>query len=514
MKITQNTKQFSLTPFARPNFFYSSGRKHISFSTPIPSQYVLSKEKDILFHIVPANIYDLQNFTTYISNGLVKDLLYTVYVKVRYDENNFFMAGNQFGFDFTSSDSISHLQENIIARLEEYFLDYNLTEDQIVYIQLRFKKLDKKLLQEFSSSNIKEIITTSTPSETLSLKGLISIPVSTHSDSLGKPLDINIKDGFITNVFFSLNNEKVDFISRLQSSSLHSHTKGKIAIDYTHHFDPSYTFYLLKDKVFYILCIKYHSNGSIEKYRYGLNGVLISSVIDKPQDGVVLRTSGSKELVLQDNEIVSYKQNISLKPLAKPKTEISYIRNPNIGVIDLETFKNDEGINKVYAAGFKTNLANDSVLYYIDEASLDSNEVILRLINELLRPKYNNTHFYCHNLSGYDIVFILNTLYDYNENNEDKYSISAVLRKDKIIKVSISKAKHKLVILDSYCLLTKTLAQLGKDFQVTVQKSIFPYQFGRERNLFYKGVIPSYSYYEGITKEEYLDISNDFASNL
>lgn len=37
------------------------------------------------------------------------------------------------------------------------------------------------------------------------------------------------------------------------------------------------------------------------------------------------------------------------------------------------------------------------------------------MIDELIRTKYSDITFYCHNLGGYDIVFILKILYDYNE---------------------------------------------------------------------------------------------------
>lgn len=68
-----------------------------------------------------------------------------------------------------------------------------------------------------------------------------------------------------------------------------------------------------------------------------------------------------------------------------------------------------------------------------------------------MRTKYSNVTFYCNNLGGYDIVFILSTLYAYNDKNpEDKYRISCLLRDDKILKVSISKGRNSFTILDSY----------------------------------------------------------------
>ena len=43
---------------------------------------------------------------------------------------------------------------------------------------------------------------------------------------------------------------------------------------------------------------------------------------------------------------------IPLSPIKHKKIKIS-CENPNLGVIDLETFENDNGVTKVYCAGFK-----------------------------------------------------------------------------------------------------------------------------------------------------------------
>lgn len=126
------------------------------------------------------------------------------------------------------------------------------------------------------------------------------------------------------------------------------------------------------------------------------------------------------------------------------------------------------------------------------------------MVNELLRPKYNIIIFYCHNLGGYDIVYILKVLYIYNdENPNDKYKI---LRDEKIIKVKISKNKNSFTILDSYTMLPDKLSRLGKNFDVATIKSNFPYKFAVQDHLFYVGVIPSIDCYEDITEQEYKDM--------
>ena len=123
--------------------------------------------------------------------------------------------------------------------------------------------------------------------------------------------------------------------------------------------------------------------------------------------------------------------------------------------------------------------------------------------NKIVKSKYSNITFYCHNLSGYDIVFILKVLYDYNDNNKDKYKINCILRNDKIIKVKISKNKNSVNIMDSYCMLTSNLVKLDKSFNVDTIKSVFPYNFYKQENLFYIGNTPDISYYNNISIDSY-----------
>ncbi len=54
-------------------------------------------------------------------------------------------------------------------------------------------------------------------------------------------------------------------------------------------------------------------------------------------------------------------------------------------------------------------MAAEPVTYYINDY-LDSGDLVLSMIEELLHPKYSNITFYCHNIGGYDVVFILKSI--------------------------------------------------------------------------------------------------------
>jgi len=87
------------------------------------------------------------------------------------------------------------------------------------------------------------------------------------------------------------------------------------------------------------------------------------------------------------------KQNIKLKSISKLENKVLFINNPNIGVIDIETYLSKDNTNKVYALGFKTVLDSKPIIYYINKEDLDSSKIVLSMVNELLRFKYNKIHF-------------------------------------------------------------------------------------------------------------------------
>ena len=228
---------------------------------------------------------------------------------------------------------------------------------------------------------------------------------------------------------------------------------------------------------------------------------MIESLIDTLLDnGIVSRKANNLETFIKDN-------NIKLKLIDKPTKKYSTISNPNIGVIDCETFLNNDSITKIYALGFRTNLSTEPVIYYIDD-NLNSDEIVLKLINELLRPKYNNFKFYCHNSSKYDIIYIVKILLVYNESHSDEYKLDYLFRDGKIIWIEISKIinniKYKFTISDSLCILNDKLSNLAINFGVNTVKGIFPYKFSRESNLSYIGYTPDKSYYEDdVSDDEY-----------
>jgi hypothetical protein len=91
-------------------------------------------------------------------------------------------------------------------------------------------------------------------------------------------------------------------------------------------------------------------------------------------------------------KIAPIKRNIIPDSFNDNKGEI--ISDPRLCVIDLETYKDMENqVSKVYAAGLNRN-GYPPILFYIDKESLDSNQVIYNLLDELFKPKYKDLTIY------------------------------------------------------------------------------------------------------------------------
>ena len=78
-----------------------------------------------------------------------------------------------------------------------------------------------------------------------------------------------------------------------------------------------------------------------------------------------------------ENKVIKITENIHFKSLPKYLVkDQSFIPNINIGVIDTETYLNHDGFNRIYALGFKTNLSEKPIIYYIDKVEKSSKNIV------------------------------------------------------------------------------------------------------------------------------------------
>ena len=117
-------------------------------------------------------------------------------------------------------------------------------------------------------------------------------------------------------------------------------------------------------------------------------------------------------------------------------------------------------------------------------------------------------------MGKFDIIYLYKTLSEYNlYSKENFYNLNATYKDGKMLKLVIKrKIKNKfikIILLDSYNLLSNSLERLCKDFEVTTQKGFFPYSFVTEKTLDYKGLTPDIKYYNNISTEVYKTISTN-----
>lgn len=429
--------------------------------------------------------------------------IYTVYVKVRYDRDNFFMVGNQFGFNFSSENSYEVLFHDITIRLEEYFAYYNIINEDIIYVQISFRLLDKKIYSDLFIDKDKLVNMTAT--EKKNTLDLVVIPTATNENGLGKCLPVVLdSNNKIKEVNVVIKNVKCNFLDIILEKTKYIKNSHRDVIT---SFDKDYKFYYIKGNIDYILVVKEIAQNRVEKLKYSTSGVLISRIIDTFNGNNLIRSKGLETMYIENNNVIKIKKLIKFKPIKIINIKkVGRLPNPNLGVIDVETYLNNNNVYEIYALGFKTNLSSKPVIYYKENNHV--NDLILQMIDELLRSKYSNITFYCHNFGGFDVIFILKVLttYNDNDNNENKYQISNVLRDDKVIELTVKKDNNTLKIVDSYCMLVNKLSKLAEDFGVETQKSVFPYKFSIEENLLYKGHTPDIHFYNDLSEKDYSEI--------
>jgi hypothetical protein len=179
----------------------------------------------------------------------------------------------------------------------------------------------------------------------------------------------------------------------------------------------------------YILAIKFIDDRTINKTLFNIDGFIINNVTDYLLDNnIIKRVKHNIICTIENNVVVHVDKKLSIVPLRvnKPKKK-DFVVDYTIGAIDTETFLDFDGIQKVYALGYRTNLEDYPITFYIYIDTMDSYKLIIDFIESLLRSKYDDYTFYCHNLGGYDVVFIIKALIKYNETN-NCYNIKSIFR--------------------------------------------------------------------------------------
>lgn len=124
----------AILPYQRINCRYFSSALPLShnnysinkiFDSPIPSEFIFAKNKPVSIFF---KIWEFHSSSFYksITNNIPCGFVYTIFTRVRYNMNEYLMAGNQFGFQFYGLPEIEVLYDNVTQRLVEYMKEYNI----------------------------------------------------------------------------------------------------------------------------------------------------------------------------------------------------------------------------------------------------------------------------------------------------------------------------------------------------------------------------------------------------
>lgn len=107
------------------------------FNTIIPSEYTFGRNKPVYFHL-ELHQMNLDYFAVQVNTKVPYNCTYTVFIRVKYNYNEYFMAGNQFGFTFDNDKRIQQVFKVIVDRFNKYMEYYKLTAKDIRYVAVGF----------------------------------------------------------------------------------------------------------------------------------------------------------------------------------------------------------------------------------------------------------------------------------------------------------------------------------------------------------------------------------------
>ena len=247
------------------------------------------------------------------------------------------------------------------------------------------------------------------------------------------------------------------------------------------------------------------------KGRIGKHKLLIKDISLNEDNSEFIRTIKDVTLHIKNDRVIKFIKDIKL-PIITYKDLSLNNRNSNIGVLDIETYyDNEKDKSFTYSIGFKI-FKGEIKMFYI-KPNQTSDELILECINNLLVHAYHKYTFYVHNFNGYDSIFILKVLLNYNYKNNDYYKIDTIFRDNRIIKLTVSikinkNTTRKITFVDSYLMLPASLDNLAKDFNCENKKGKFPYDFVNKNTLYYKGETPNKKYFKNMSDSEYKQIKS------
>ena len=129
-------------------------------------------------------------------------------------------------------------------------------------------------------------------------------------------------------------------------------------------------------------------------------------------------------------------------------------------------------------------------------------EMLKTAFKSLFKRKYKGVNVYFHNFGKFDMIFLFNLLSEFECGMDILFNGNTTSFIN--FKLYFSNSKYYyLNIRDSFLLLPSSLKTLAKNMQLKEGKSIFPHRFVNTVSLDYEGKVPSFEFFDDISKDEY-----------
>lgn len=487
------------------DYINNHARAYSSFNREDKLINFSKKNTKIKYFDYDASFRNLDYFYEELSPHIKYGDKYAFLMKIKRSDNTFGMGGNcipvntkLFG---SKKDGLDYLHKKLIKQLN-YFIEF-YKDDDFLYISILFC-----MLKSFPDLELKNVNKLKLNKELLNISATKKsfndniLPLSANTYYYGDKLQLTNKDGLSCLMVNDKNiADDIKNNSMILSDSMVDINKLE--------------FYLYKGlNNYYVILIYFVSKTDRKIEVFDCDGEFVLRSFDYViNDKQFIRKIGKMSIYIDNNEVTKYEISDVLPSILKRNyKEVKTITNTKIGVLDLETYYHSlEDKTYVYCLGFRI-LEEDEKRKFYKNINQASEDLVLECINAMLTEKYHNFIFYVHNLSGFDVVFILSALSNFNLKyqgtyKEEYYKLIPVFRDGVIIKLTIiikkNKRSIKINLVDSYPLLMSSLSKLSRDFECTTIKTPFPYQFVEESTLYYIGDTPDKKYFEGITDYEY-----------
>lgn len=212
------------------------------------------------------------------------------------------------------------------------------------------------------------------------------------------------------------------------------------------------------------------------------------------KDNLIIRKLSEKDIVTYKNNKLDLVERL-YKDKNLPESYKDIELNVNIGALDIETEFRDNGTDCFPSSVcFKTD--NVIKVFNVADYKGDSALMMKDFLHNIITRKNHNKMFYCHNLSGFDSIFILKTYLKYKHLflNQVKIKISTNSANDIISLVITKKVKFnkviRIIIGDSLKLLSFSSDKAGDIFNSVTVKGLFPYNYLTKDTGEFKGAVP------------------------